>query len=312
MTKQDEAGRSRTKQPISCVLVGLLRFTGDVLSPALRAHFVRAKSLPAILSLAMTLVLLACAASTPPMPYPAFIQVEDLPDTFIAGLPGVRAKQLAGNPQTRRSSNQILLPADWQFTTGASPGKSVEIFVLAGEIVLGDLALGAGGYAYIPPGSIGLQMTSSRGASLLYFLDDADPAAVIQTPLILSSDLVSWMPLSESPNDLGLSVKELRADPGSGARTWLKKIDSFAIQSWQQSSTTREGFLIAGSYHGNECINGVEVSGDYGPGGYFHRTPGAVYGGPGSNSTAGTIWFLRSPNKDSLRALAECVPAQPK
>ena len=151
-------------QSIINILVGLLRLTGDVLSPALRAHCVRPKSLPAILSLAMTLVLFSCATNSPQPPYPAFIQVEDLPDTFIAGLPGVRAKQLAGNPQTRRSSNQILLPADWQFTTGASPGKSVEIFVLAGEIVLADLTLGPGGYAYIPPGSTGLQMKSSRGA----------------------------------------------------------------------------------------------------------------------------------------------------
>jgi hypothetical protein len=258
----------------------------------------------------MTLVLFSCAANSPQPPYPAFIQVEDLPDTFIAGLPGVRAKQLAGNPQTRRSSNQILLPADWQFTTGASPGKSVEIFVLAGEILLADLTLGPGGYAYIPPGSTGLQMKSSRGASLLYFLDDADPAAVIQTPLILSSDLVSWVPLSESPIDIGLSEKELRADPGSGARTWLKRIEPFATQSWQQSSTIQEGFLIAGSYRENECVNGVAVAGDYGPGGYFHRTPGAVYGGPGSTSTDVAVWFLRSPKKDSLQALAECMPAQ--
>jgi hypothetical protein len=257
----------------------------------------------------MTLVLSSCAANSPQTPYPAFVQIEELPDTFIAGLPGVRAKQLAVNPQTRRSSYRILLPADWQFTTGASPANSVEIFVLAGEIGLLDLTLGPGGYAYVPPGSTGLQMRTSRGAALLYFLDDADPSAVIQTPLILSSDLVNWMPLSGSGADSGVSVKELRADPGSGARTWLEKIDPFAIQSWQQSSTSREGFLIAGSYRGNECVSGVAVAGDYAPGGYFHRTPGAVYGGPDSTSTDGAIWLLRSPGKDSPRTVAECMPA---
>jgi hypothetical protein len=258
----------------------------------------------------MTLVLSSCAANAPQPPYPAFIKVEELPDTFIAGLPGVRAKQLAGNSETGRSSHQVLLPADWQFTTGASPGKSVEIFVLLGEIELGDLALGPGGYAYVPPGSTGLQMRSSRGASLLYFLDDADPGAVIQTPLILNSDLVSWMPLSESPNDIGLSVKELRADPGSGARTWLMKVDPFASQSWQQSSTTREGYLVAGSYRDNECVNGEAVSGVYGPGGYFHRIPGAVYGGPDAASTDGAIWLLRAPERETLLTLAACIPVQ--
>jgi len=44
-----EAGRSRTKQSDSILIMDWL--TGDVLSPALRAHFVRPKSLPAILSL---------------------------------------------------------------------------------------------------------------------------------------------------------------------------------------------------------------------------------------------------------------------
>ena len=259
--------------------------------------------------LAMTVVLSSCAVNAPQPPYPAFIQVEELPDTFIAGLPGVRAKQLAGNPETGASSYQLLLPADWQFTTGASPGKSVEIFVLAGEIELGDLTLGSGGYAYIPAGSTGLQMRSSRGASLLYFLDDADPTAVIQTPLILGSDLIHWIPLSENPNDIGYSVKELRADPGSGARTWLMKIDPFASQSWQQSSTVREGYLVAGSYQDNECVNGEPLSGVYRPGGYFQRTAGAVFGGPGAASTDGAIWFLRAPEKESLQTLAECLPA---
>lgn len=256
----------------------------------------------------MTLVLLSCATSGPQPPYPAFIQVDELPDTYVAGLPGARAKQLAGNPETGASSRQLLLPAGWQFTTGASPGKSVEMFVLAGEIELGDLALGPGGYAHIPAGSTGLQMTSSQGASLLYFLNDVNPNAVIQTPLVLSSDLVRWVPLSENPNDIGYSVKELRADPGSGARTWLMKIDPIASQSWQQSSAVREGYLVAGSYQDNECVNGEAISGVYRPGGYFRRTAGAVYGGPDAASTDGAIWFLRVLEKESLQTLVACPP----
>lgn len=259
--------------------------------------------------LATAVALSSCAANSPQPPYPAFIQVDELPDTFVAGLPGVRAKQLAGNPETGASSYQLLLPADWQFTTGASPGKNVEIFVLAGEIQLGDLALGSGGYAYFPAGSTGVQMQSSRGASLLYFLNDVDPKAVIQTPLILSSDLVRWAPLSESPNDIGYAVKELRADPGSGARSWLLKIDPIASQSWRQSSAIREGYLVAGSYEDHECVNGEAISGVYRPGGYFQRSAGAVYGGPGAASTDGAIWFLRVLKKESLQTLTACLPA---
>ena len=118
------------------------------------------------------------------------------------------------------------------------------------------------------------------------------------------------MPLSESPNDIGLWEKELRADPGSGARTWLRKIDPHASQSWQQSSSTREGYLVAGSYRDSECINGEAVTGDYGKGGYFQRIAGAVYGGPDAASTDGAIWFLRTLAKESLQTIVECKPVQ--
>ena len=258
-------------------------------------------------SVLLALLLAGCAAGKPQTPYPAFIQTDELPDIFIAGLPGVRAQQLAGNPSTRRSSNRILLPPEWAFTTGASPGKSVEIFVLAGEVVLGDLSLTAGGYAYVPHGSSGMQVSTAQGALLLYFLDDANPNAVIQTPLILQSELVGWKPLSDDPNDLGLSVKQLRSDPGSGARTWLVNVDPVATRTWQQSSATREGYLFAGTYRDSECVNGEVLTGDYTTGGYFHRAPGAINGGPDAGTEAGATWFVRVLENETLTTLAECA-----
>jgi hypothetical protein len=87
----------------------------------------------AALPCALLLMSLAgCGASTPPIPYPTFIDVNALDNVFLAGLPGARAKQLAGDPRSRRSSNRVLLPENWQFTTGASPTQSVELFVLVG------------------------------------------------------------------------------------------------------------------------------------------------------------------------------------
>ena len=57
-------------------------------------------------------------------------------------MPGVYAKQFAGNPQTRRTSNRIDLPPGWQGTTGGAPGKALEIFVLTGDLEVGDIRLG--------------------------------------------------------------------------------------------------------------------------------------------------------------------------
>jgi len=256
----------------------------------------------------LSLALAGCAASPAQLPYPAFVVVDELPDVFIAGMPGIRAKSLAGDAQTRRSSSRINLPADWQFTTGASPGMSVEIFVLAGEIRLGDLELQPGGYAFVPSGSTGVSMSTRDGAVLLYFIDAMNSSSVIQTPLIQSSNLLEWQPVSTAMSDIGLSVKELRADPGSGARTWLLKVDPTAMQSWRQSSVTKEGYLVSGIYRTSECLQGEPVTEDYLPGGYFYRPAGALHGGTEEKSTGESIWFMRVQINETENSVADCAP----
>lgn len=262
--------------------------------------------------IAICLAMTACASKPTQLPYPAFVNVDELPDVFIAGLPGIRAKQLAGNPQTRRSSNRIQLPADWQFTTGAAPGLSVEIYVLAGQISLGDFAMGPGSYAYIPPGSTGMQMATRDGAMILYFLDDPVDAAVIQTPLIADSGLLEWQPLSENIEDIGLSTKILRDDPGSGARTWLLKVDPIATQKLRKSAVTNEGYLLSGTYQTSECVLGEVFTETYLPGGYFHRPPLSVHGGSEESATQAAVWFMRVLEPDLVTDVLNCTAPAPE
>ena len=187
---------------------------------------------PILLAALLALSLTACASNkAPKLPYPAFIQAEELPDMFIAALPGVRAKPLAGDTRTRTSSNLVTLPADWQGTTGGSPGKSVELFVLAGKVTLSEFVLTVGGYAYVPPGSLGFRLETDDGARLLYFLDDVDASSVIRSPIVLDSELVDW--IEQSP---GRYLRELRHDPGSGATTWLLRIEPGATTPWRSST----------------------------------------------------------------------------
>jgi len=247
-----------------------------------------------------------CTSGPPQLPYPAFVVTDELPDAFVAGLPGVRAKRLSGDPRTRRSSNRVLIPADWRFTTGASPGQSVEIFLLAGAIRLGEFPLTEGGYAYIPPGSAGLQMQSENGATLLYFVDDANDRAVIRTPLITNSGLLEWQ-----PGAAGFATKDLRADPGSGARTWLLKLDPGVVPGWQRSSQNVEGYLLSGSVIESECVGGEVFSAQYLPGGYFHRPPATVHGGAESRAPGGATWLLRVPGAEQVEAVDGCA-SQPQ
>ena len=250
----------------------------------------------------LALLLSACASGPSEVPYPAFVKVDELHDVFMAAMPGVRAKQRAGDPQTRRTSNRINLPPEWRGTSGGMPGRSLEIFVLAGTVTLADIELGTGGYAYLPAGSLGFNMTTREGAQILYFVNDMDPEAVIRSPILIDSGLLEWRP-SDAP---GLATKELRKDPGTGARTWLLRIDAGASQPWQSSSVVREGYLVSGEYQHTECVLGEEVIGQYSVGGYFYRPATVVNGGPQSGGSVEAIWFLREVSGGTETIASDC------
>lgn len=258
----------------------------------------------ALLHIATALIVTGCASRPPEVPYPAFIQADELPDIFMASLPGIRAKQFASNPQTRSSSNRIDLPIGWQGTSGASPGKSLEIFVLEGNLQLGDIVLGRGGYAYLPSGTLGFNLVAPDSARILYFLDDVDALAVIKTPLILDSGLVDWQRAASD----GLGIKELRADPGSGARTWLLRIEPGAVIPWESSSVGREGYLISGQYRHSECVAGEPQTAEYSSGGYFLRSADAVNGGPDAAALTESVWLLREMQASTTTIAAGCNP----
>jgi glyoxylate utilization-related uncharacterized protein len=192
------------------------------------------------------------------VPYPAFVSVDELPDMFIAGLPGVRAKPLVGaTGDTAGGGYRIDLPSTWQGTSGASPDKTLEIFVISGELSVADIKLKRGGYAYLPPGTLGFKLKSATGARVLYFLDD------------------------------------IRADPGTGARTWLLQIEPGAEIPWQSSTSNREGYFVAGNYTHTECVAGESATDVYYPGGYVYRPAHSINGGPESVAASTSIWFFR-------------------
>ena len=255
------------------------------------------------LVITMLALLASCASGPPAPPYPAYIISDELPDLFMASLPGIRAKQYAGNDQTRTTSNRIDLPADWNGTTGGSPGMSLEIFVLDGELQLADISLQSGGYAYLPPGTLGFNLTSDDGARILYFLERVDSEAMIRTPLILDSALIDW---TDTDNG-GLATKDLRVDPGSGERTWLLRIEPGATMPWESVSVSREGYLVSGQYQHSECVDGEPYTDIYLPGGYFKRPADAVNGGPQSMAITSSIWFLRE-SRQSTSSATTCSP----
>lgn len=248
----------------------------------------------------------ACASGPPKLPYPAFVQVDELEDIFMASLPGVRAKQLSGDPQTRRTSNRVDLPPDWRGTSGGTPGRSMEFFVVDGEVKITDITLTRGGYAFLPAGSLGFNLMSDDGARILYFVNDVDPESVIRSPIIIESGLLDW----EETRKPGVSTKELRNDPGNGSKTWLVRVATGAVQAWESSSAVREGYLVTGNQQYSECVNGDVVTWQYAPGGYFYRPEHTISGGPESFALTDSIWFMRETTKGEVTVWPDCVVRQ--
>lgn len=256
--------------------------------------------------LLITMMLLAACASGPPkLPYPAFVQVDDLEDMFMATLPGIRGKQLAGDPQTRRTSNRIDLPPAWKGTSGGMPGRSMEIFVVEGLVTIADIELPPGGYAFLPAGSLGFNMESEEGARILYFINDVDPESIIRSPIIIDTGLLDWASTTTS----GIATKELRNDPGNGAKTWLLRIEAGSSVPWQSSSALREGYLLRGTYQHSECVLGEVHTWQYMQGGYFYRPADTVNGGPLSGGETDAVWFLRETELGKETTVSGCVAA---
>ena len=248
----------------------------------------------------------SCAGRPPQVNYPVFVQTSEIQDMFVAGFPGTRAKVYSEDVRSRRSSMMLQIPPDWNSGTGATPGKTLEIYVLEGDLTLGEFELTQGGYAYLPSGSMGGNMSSVSGAVLLYFIDDVQPGAVIQTPIISDSNLLGWLTASDAIDDFGISTKDLRADPGSGAHSWLLKIEPGAVQDWQQASTAQEGVLLSGQYRHSECAPDGIVRGEYLEGGYFLRPPNSVNGGPDAAAVQTSVWLMRVPNHASFTRNMYC------
>ena len=254
----------------------------------------------------LCVLLAACASGPPKVPYPAFIQADELEDMFMASLPGVRGKQLAGDPQTRRTSNRIDLPPGWKGTSGGVPGRSMEIFVVAGQLKIADLDLDSGGYAFLPAGSLGFNMESPQGARILYFVNDTDPESVIRSPIIIDADILEWQATAMP----GVMIRELRSDPGNGAKTWLMRIEAGTTLPWQSSTALREGYLMTGNYQHSECVLGEELTWQYTQGGYFYRPAAAINGGPLSGGETDAIWFLRETERGTETIVPGCVTGE--
>jgi len=261
------------------------------------------------------LLLAGCASREPPPPtFTGFIQAQTAPVEPWSPYPGVTARRLSADEFTGRSAMQLSVPLGWRWSGMINDAYSREWYVLEGRLQAGERVLQGGDLLYVPPGASPPALTAIRPAKLLAFTEPADASSQLAQTFVASARALPWRPDTTAP-DTGappdVSVKDLKSDPGNGARTRLVRIGPGVEMPWQSYSVVEEGYLLEGDYRLSECLPAGQQDGDYLPGGYFWRPAGLVHGGPASGTDGGAVWLMRSTGAPRVTVHDACEPPTP-
>ena len=162
-----------------------------------------------------------------------FVQAQVLPWEPVGDFrPGVTRKVLSHDAETGAASLVLRYPAAWCDERHAVLAAAEELYVLAGELVIGAGRYEPGDYAYLPAGFVrGEVRAGPQGAVVLTFFSaaplggvprDAEPARLVRK---LSTGTMDW-DSNVDPRVVGSNVakKTLRDDPDTGDSTWILRI----------------------------------------------------------------------------------------
>lgn len=217
-------------------------------------------------------------------PHIEFVQAQTLPWRRIppgAARPDAEYKYLSRDADTGACSCLIRYPAGWARLADETLDAAEEFYVLDGEIEINGERFAADHYGNLPRGLPRHSMSTRCGAVVLTFFD-AEP--LFAPPGIGDGELVRrdvlHMPWDMRLNDqklahLGISRKDLRADPATGERTFLSMMLPHSEPPGSQGPreshpVVEECFVISGSL--------VGPHGEMHAGAYFWRPPGIPHG----------------------------------
>jgi hypothetical protein len=242
------------------------------------------------------------------LPNPQDVPFVPLP---IEGLPdGVRVKILSLDVESGACSLIVEMPANSIREKKGFHSGALEIFLLEGELTVGETVLTSRCYTYIPAWMAYGAIETTNGCTALFFFDKS-PDFTPSEESTLKSEIgnhVAYKNYYEEVWDVSklrdsfkapppLFLKVLKEDKETGARTWITGVISgHPRYAWEVHSAWEEGFLLEGEYTIEECLSEGTQTIVYQPGGYFFRPAFIAHAGPQSGPNGYAIWFFRSPN----------------
>lgn len=237
-------------------------------------------------------------------PFIEFVQVQNLP--WRQGLPeghraGVESRVLSFDDDSGASSLLVRYPAGFSAPDPFTLNVDEELFVLDGDLTIGDRAYGIKSYAHLPAGHRRTSMSSRDGAVALTFLsgaadvrtpggtgesghahEDVDTARLVEYVDAFAGD---WGGNFHPKFPPGAGRKFLRRDPHDGEETWI--LGTMPLRSGRRPEkhpVVEEMYLLSGEL--------VGPLGRMQAGAYFWRPPEEWHGPFGSPT--GNLMLFRT------------------
>lgn len=226
---------------------------------------------------------------------------------------GLQAKVLSRDEKRGGVSLMASLPIGWQNAIKGYNKANTEIFVLDGDLQIGDQKLTKYSYTFIPAGTSHGPMATRHGTVFLLWFNQTPnfvPSEENQPGARVYAAVTDWnyyrkpfdsdnFPVyRKGPPIPGLRLKLLRKDPDTGEMTWITHgmVSSRGGFLWEVHPTFEEYFLLerSGEMVVGECLSEGPIGKRYRERGYWWRPAGVGHIGPISRSTGYGLSIVRT------------------
>lgn len=241
----------------------------------------------------------------------------------IHGIPsGIEVKLLSRDAWTGAVSMLARYPAGWGREQTGYHMSDEEVFILEGDLKIGQKTLTERCYTYIPAGLAHGPVSTNQGCVALQFFSgepDFVPSKESKTEARVR-EFVEYKNFYEEPwvpsvelgfgRLPGIFMKILRQDKETGAMTWIAgSLAGRPPRKWEAHATWEEAYCLEGEFRLAECLPGGIKIGDLSRGSYFFRPAGIRHVGPLSGTSTYVLWFFRTPAKLQTEYFDECLEA---
>lgn len=200
----------------------------------------------------------------------------------IKGLPsGLRLKTLSIDESVGALSGILSIPAGWETEDNFTSDAPEQLFILSGDLQIGDQNMTGQFYSYRPAGSIRGGMRSEKGCETIVMWDagfSVNIDAKGTTDGVIVNDTIKsyWEPTIATGPAAGIKVKRLREVEQTGEMTFIIGI----MPNWyeprrEHHPCVEESFKIFGDMNLNLDLGDALLMGENS---YFYRPPWIKHG----------------------------------